>query len=122
MELIWYYKNNNEMVKPLKLINALRKSDEYITIIFTEGSCYQFHLFLKKIYPGGEPYISLLRNHIVTKIEGKFYDINGIVIERENMYSPLREHDLPMVRKWSFKKNHLLKITDCPNCDEPIGR
>jgi hypothetical protein len=25
-----------------------------------------------------------------------------------------------MVKNWSFHKNNLILITDCPNCDEPL--
>lgn len=45
--------------------------------VYTEGSCYHFHLILKEVFPEAEPYYDL--DHIITKIDGKFYDITGEV-------------------------------------------
>ena len=103
---------------PIKLIKALRKTDLYIECIFTGGACYQFHLFLKTVFSNAEPYINLKRDHVVTKIDGKLYDIKGIVKEKD--FTPLNETDLKLVKKWSFRKNNMLQITECPFCEEPI--
>ena len=45
--------------------------------MYTEGSCYHFYLILKEVFPDAEPYYD--NDHIVTKIDGKFYDITGEV-------------------------------------------
>ena len=103
---------------PIKLIKALRKTDGYIKYIFIEGSCYQFYIFLKAFFSDAKPYINSKKDHVVSKINGKLYDINGIV-EPEN-YKLLTKADLKKVKKWSFRKNNILKITECPACGEPI--
>jgi len=105
----------------LVLIDSLRNSDEYIRHIFMEGSCYKFFLFLKAIYPFAEPYIHQDKDHIVAKIYGKLFDIRGIIEDKfECLYSPLNEIDLKMCESWSFHKNNLLQLCECPACDEPI--
>lgn len=105
------------MRKALTLINALRKSDMYIESIYTEGGCYQFHLFLKKIFPSATPLINKKKNHVVSKIGNLLFDITGIV---EGEYFELSKDDLKKVKKWSFHNNMVIKITECPFCEEPI--
>jgi hypothetical protein len=85
------------------------------------GGCYQFHLILKELFPQSEPYMSDLRDHIVTKINGAFYDIRGVVDTRfSGLYNALSPEDLVIVSAWSFSKNHQLVFDSCPVCEEPI--
>lgn len=100
-------------------IKALRESDEYIQHIYLQGGCYQFHLMLCKLFDGCEPYISNKRDHVVTKWNGKLYDINGLVYNND-AYLPLKDEDLALVTQWSFAENNLLKITECPYCEEAL--
>lgn len=46
--------------------------------VYTEGSCYHFYLILKQVFPDAEPYYD--HDHILTKINGEFYDITGKVL------------------------------------------
>jgi len=108
-------------INPIIIIDALRKSDSYIINIFKEGSCYKFYEFLRVIYPNAMPYINSKENHIVTKINSTLYDITGkITGKEEDDYSPLQPSQLKMVKRWSFGKNMLIQITECPFCEEPI--
>lgn len=107
--------------EPLIIIGALRKTDSYIVNIFKEGSCYKFYEFLKVIFPQAIPYINNQENHIATKINGNLYDIMGKISKKEQSeYYPLKECQLKMVKRWSFGKNMLIQITECPFCEEPI--
>lgn len=56
--------------------------------IFSLGSCLNFHLILKRVYPGSIPLYNI--NHIITKIEGRCYDITGCVSCKG--YSPFSEY------------------------------
>ena len=103
----------------LLLVNSLRETDNYIESIFTKGGCYQFYLFLKNIYPDAIPFIHKNKDHIVSKIEDKLFDITGI-IEDKKEYSPLKKSELEMVEKWSFSRTHLLQLKECPFCEEPL--
>lgn len=110
-----------KMIEPNKLIKALRNSDNYIETIFMNGSCYKFHLFLKSIYPKSKAFIHVDGDHIVTKINGSLFDIRGKIDSKfKCFYKPLHDEDIEIVKKWSFHANNLLKITECPACDEPI--
>ena len=102
-------KNSNIYPKPqcvqtsvsscLLLVDSLRKTDNYIESIFMQGGCYQFHLFLKTIFPDAIPFIHKNKDHIISKIGNKLFDITGI-IENENEYSPLKKSELEMVKKY----------------------
>lgn len=45
--------------------------------VYTEGSCYHFYLILKQVFPDAKPFYDL--NHVITEIDGKYYDITGEV-------------------------------------------
>lgn len=106
---------------PLLIINALKITDNYIEDIFLNGGCYQFHLFLKTLFPNSIPYINDKKNHIYTKIGNELYDILGTVENWEQEYvEPLNLEENPEVKEWSFSNHNWLKIRECPNCEEPI--
>ena len=45
--------------------------------VYTEGSCYHFHLILKEVFEDAVPFWD--GDHIISKIDNKFYDITGEV-------------------------------------------
>lgn len=99
-------------------IDELRNTDGYIKYIYTNGGCYKFHILLSKMYKNCIPYISWNKNHIITRYRGKYYDING---ERDCIgYTELTLDEIPMVEKWSFRKNNLMVLDECPHCEEPL--
>lgn len=51
--------------------------------IFTKGDCGRLYYILKYVFPTAVPYLVTkdkdgMTVHIITKINGKFYDINGL--------------------------------------------
>jgi hypothetical protein len=74
---------------------------------------------LSKLFRGSKPYISQRKNHIITKYKKKYYDINGEVNNLDG-YTLLTIEEKLIVERWSFHKNNLLQLTECPVCDEPI--
>ena len=74
----------------LDFIKLIRESHSVIPEIYKSGSCYNFYLILKYVFPQSKPYFD--ENHIITEINGKFYDITGEVtksnkhIEFESYY------------------------------------
>lgn len=60
-------------------IRTIRDSFVGSQEVFTLGSCYHFYLILRQVFPNAEAWYD--QNHIITKIEDKFYDINGEVTE-----------------------------------------
>ena len=108
-------------VDPLTVINALCKTDKYIEHIYTQGGCYQFHLFLKVLFPQARPLI-WNKDHIVSSIDGVLYDINGIVPSGQALlYRSLKRGELGMARKWSFYKNSHLRLGRCSACGKEIN-
>ena len=106
-------------------ITALRETDEYLTDIYTKGSCYKFSLFLCKIYPGAISYVDYPElNHVITKLGDKYYDINGVVdtsvCTEGCKWIPIPDDEIEYLEEWSFRNNHLLQITECPFCEESL--
>jgi len=104
------------MISPSEFIELLN-SDKYIEAIYLNGNCYKLYLLLKKLYPESELYITKEKNHIVTKINGRYYDITGDV---KGVFSKVKENLLPTIEGWSFYNNNVLAICECPYCEEPI--
>lgn len=100
-------------------IKALRHSDRYIELIFTCGGCYQFYVLLKKMYPEAIPYINDKKNHVATLINGKLYDICGVV-KCQSKFKRLNKPDEQKCKKWSFHKFCVLQLEECPYCHEPL--
>jgi hypothetical protein len=106
-----------EPLSPLELIDALRRTDRYIETIFTQGGCYQFHIFLKRIWPEAVPFQTDEMDHVVSLIGGKFYDITG---EVEGDFHAVTEADMALMEHWSFSRSRVLSLGECPNCEEPL--
>lgn len=118
-------------MKPLEFIDLLRNSDVYIKSIYSMGGCYQFHLILKRLFPEADPHLigqynratgKVCWGHVVTEINGVYYDINGIFEMNKTRFDhikPLENNELEMVEKWSFSRNYFLS-KECPVCEEPI--
>lgn len=45
--------------------------------IFVSGGCYRFYLILKVAFPSAQAYWNKERNHVVSRIAGKYWDIYG---------------------------------------------
>lgn len=58
-------------------ISKIRDSFVGSQHVYTNGSCYHFYLILKEVFPKAEAWYD--GEHVVTKIDGKFYDITGEV-------------------------------------------
>ena len=101
----------------VSLITALRNTDSYIKTIYTEGSCYKFHLFLLEFWPLAMPVINATNDHVGSLIDGKVYDINGIA---EWSWRPMDDEDVAKAVRWSFAGRSFLQVGECPVCEEPI--
>lgn len=62
-------------VDVIEFITTIRESFSGSITVYTMGNCYQFYEILKVVFPGAEPFES--GGHVITKINGKFYDIRG---------------------------------------------
>ena len=100
------------------IIESLRGSDRYIETIFTQGGCYQFHLFLKSIYSSAMPFLTEDKEHVVTLVNGNFYDITGNVDHEQN-YTAMNKDDIETAKEWSFSKTAMLQLGECAICEEP---
>ena len=106
--------------KVLEFISLVRESFVGSKIIYTEGSCYRFYEILKFVFPKAKPYI-LKEDHIVIKIEDKFYDITGEVFGDFKLFDKSYIKDLrsEMVYEEITKNRFYFQVNDvqCPECD-----
>ena len=86
-----------DKIIPTEFIRSIRESFNGSKTVYTQGSCYQFYLILKGIYPEAIAYYDDIHCHIYTKIDKKFYDIYGELTNEQtlNILRPLS--DLPSV-------------------------
>lgn len=106
----------------LEFINALRETDKYIGDIYINGGCYQFSKLLCKMYKGAKTLVSLSKEtgyHAVTEYKNVLYDIDGIVNDSLKYKTPNKK-EIKIMENWSFSKNYLIKIGECPNCETPF--
>lgn len=61
----------------LNIISEIRNSHSYMENIFLYGSCMNFYMILKSIFPESRPWYNV--DHVITEIDGTFYDITGVV-------------------------------------------
>ena len=74
-----------EHKKILSIIKAIRESTLEAAIVYTNGQCYGLYLVLKAIYEEAIPFSVNENTHIVTKINGRFYDIYGEVFRFDDI-------------------------------------
>lgn len=67
------------MIDVEKFISTIRDSFIGSQQVYTEGSCYHFYLILKEVFPEAECIYD--GDHVLTRLDGKCYDITGIVSE-----------------------------------------
>lgn len=63
--------------KIISFISTVRDSFNGSEIVYTQGSCYKFYLILKEVFPKSEAYYN--SEHVITKINDRYYDITGEV-------------------------------------------
>ncbi len=73
----WVTAIEQDNKKVLSVIRAIRNSFIGSEIVYTKGSCYQFYLILREVFPQAEAFYD--EDHLITKIENKYYDITGEV-------------------------------------------
>lgn len=95
--------------KILNFIEVIRNSHPEMKNIFLYGSCLNFHLILKSIYPEAIPYTNI--DHIITKIGNKFYDISGRVYNTKSyekmgtIYFPKKRESRSFTQQYNYYLN-----------------
>ena len=78
--------------KVLSFIYLIRKT--FGTYSEGKGGCYKFYLILKEVFPDAVGYYN--GDHVITKINGKFYDIDGNVTgDISGNYLQIGQRDYP---------------------------
>lgn len=85
----------------LSLIREIRNSHSRMVDIFTKGSCLNLYFILKCVYKDAIPFIDD-SGHILTKIDGRFYDINGTA--RPQKSNDFRNFWTPKASRRMFKE------------------
>lgn len=79
----------------IKFIKTVRESFADASLVYQYGCCYGFYKILNCVF-GAESYMTDNHDHIVSKINGRFYDIEGEYITTDGN---LRRSVLPMDKK-----------------------
>ncbi len=75
--------------------------------MFLYGSCLNLFCILRSFYPEAKPWTNV--DHIITEIDGKFYDITGSVNNKGyTPYAPESYRDKVGIRK-SFNQQYKLQ-------------
>ena len=69
---------HEEVIHFIDNFKRQKKSD--VEFVFTNGDCYWFSVILIQRF-GGEAYYLRVRNHFITKIDGRYYDITGEITD-----------------------------------------
>ena len=98
------------MILPVDLISLVRESFYGSEYVYTHGSCYQLFKILAGVFPDARPFYA--HGHIITQINGRFYDITGEV-DGVGYVPHVPEHGCHNNRfsLWG-------SAWECPNCDE----
>ena len=94
------------MTTPEKFCQVVRDSFKETYIVYNYGSCYNFYLILKEVFPKAEAYFyDKNKGHIITKIDGEYYDIEGIVYDEHIKPIKLTKKEHLIWRKNKYRMN-----------------
>ena len=88
-----------------KVIKRIRDSFHESSATYTQGRCYQFACILREIF-GGDLHFTKNKGHVVTKISGKFYDIQGDVEYHYGDESTADWVELTEQGEWNWDSNY----------------
>jgi len=69
----------NQKLQPLAFIERVRESFKDSSFVYKNGSCFEFYLILRSVFPGAVAWTNL--DHVWTEIDGRLYDIDGLRLE-----------------------------------------
>lgn len=58
-------------------IAAVRALHPELELVCQSGKCFRFHLLLREVFPSAQPFYD--GNHVITEINGEYWDIRGRV-------------------------------------------
>lgn len=61
--------------KPVVICGVIRRSFYDAAFVYKNGSCFEFHLILRSIFPQAKPWTNI--DHVWSEIDGEFWDIDG---------------------------------------------
>lgn len=93
----------------LSFLQELKNSHPEMAAIFTQGSCMNLFCILRVLHPSAECYYN--SDHVITKIDGQYYDINGVVRKTEDYIKfteVYRKKDARRAFNQMYKANHAI--------------
>ncbi len=76
-------------MSPEEYLEHLRELIPGAVYRFTNGDCYKLYEGLRACYPQAVAWYDIVAGHVLTEIDGSFYDITGKVIPPEEHFIPL---------------------------------
>lgn len=102
---------------PLALIEAVNNADPLMAEVFTKGGCFQLFVILQSVFAGARAFIDDDKGHVVTWIEGVYYDING-AYPGEDALREMSRAEQDTASRWRFSKNMAVGFKKCIHCLE----
>lgn len=88
------------MLTPLQFLQLLRNCHPDMARVGLFVKCLRVHLILKAVFPAAKPLYD--GNHIVTEINGKYYDITGQVGCTPN-HKEISQEELDKYLSWDVR-------------------
>lgn len=76
-----------------------------MTLLYTQGGCYELFLLLREIFPDAEPWYDQVEGHVYTKIGNAYYDIKGKRYRLNETACPMTDEPNWMKRAHRWKKS-----------------
>lgn len=94
----------------LNIISNIRNSHSEMVNIFSYGSCMNFFVILKSIFPEAVAYDNI--HHVITRIDDKYYDITGQVMRTTHIEFTKIQNKKRTARAFTQMMNAEYKISN----------
>lgn len=84
----------------LDFISLINQTSPEMRRIFTEGGCWRFFLILNEVFSDAVPWYDEITGHVVTEIEGVFYDIEGVYGKNPENFKEIGKDSNLSFRDW----------------------
>jgi len=106
-------------ISPLVICERIRESFKDAGFVYKNGSCFDFFLILRSIFPQAVAWSNL--DHVWTEIDGRFYDIDGLRLSGSRGLSRMKDDESLYRRAFHWKRGTRWRV-DTAELIENKGR
>ena len=88
----------------LHFLAILRDSVPDAVPLYTQGGCWQLFVLLRTVWPQATPWYNHVDGHVITEIDGHFYDIRGRV--HDHIATPMADEPglIRQAHRWRYAR------------------